>query len=53
MTDPLSVPYRERERSVTMDRLGDDEPHEELLPGGAPTDSPEINVFKPGDTAGA
>src|SRR3954468_21733496 len=24
MTDPLSVPYRERERSVTAERLGDD-----------------------------
>jgi len=26
--DPLSVPYRERERSVTMERLDDDDgPH--------------------------
>jgi NADH-quinone oxidoreductase subunit D len=29
--DPLAVPYRERERSVTMAPLGDEEPHEELL----------------------
>jgi NADH-quinone oxidoreductase subunit D len=29
VTDPLSVPYRERERSVTMEPLG--ESHEELL----------------------
>jgi NADH-quinone oxidoreductase subunit D len=29
--DPLAVPYRERERSVTMEPLGDEEPHEELL----------------------
>ena len=30
--DPLSVPYRERERSVTMEPMGaGDEPHEELL----------------------
>jgi NADH-quinone oxidoreductase subunit B len=26
---------------------------EELLPGESPLDSPAINVFKPGDTAGA
>src|SRR5689334_20620631 len=30
MTDPLSVPYRERERSVTMEPLGEDA-HEELF----------------------
>ena len=30
--DPLSVPYRERERSVTMEPMGaDDELHEELF----------------------
>ena len=31
MTDPLSVPYRERERSVTMERLDDEASHEELF----------------------
>jgi NADH-quinone oxidoreductase subunit D len=30
MTDPLSVPYRERERSVTMEPMGE-EPHDELF----------------------
>jgi NADH-quinone oxidoreductase subunit D len=30
MTDPLSVPYRERERSVTMEPMGED-PHDELF----------------------
>jgi NADH-quinone oxidoreductase subunit D len=29
--DPLEVPYRERERSVTMEPLGDEERHDELL----------------------
>ena len=31
MTDPLCVPYRERERSVTMEPLGDEERHDELF----------------------
>jgi len=29
--DPLEVPYRERERSVTMEPLGEEERHDELL----------------------
>src|SRR3954463_13309745 len=29
MTDPLGVPYRERERSVSMERLGADEGDQE------------------------
>ncbi|MET0207275.1 MAG: NADH-quinone oxidoreductase subunit D [Thermoleophilaceae bacterium] len=31
MTDPLSVPYRERERSVTMEPMGDEPTHHELF----------------------
>jgi NADH-quinone oxidoreductase subunit D len=31
MTDPLQVPYRERERSVTMEPLGEERLHDELF----------------------
>jgi NADH-quinone oxidoreductase subunit D len=31
MTDPLQVPYRERERSVTMEPLGEEQLHDELF----------------------
>jgi NADH-quinone oxidoreductase subunit D len=31
MTDPLTVPYRERERSVTMEPMGEERTHRELF----------------------